>query len=346
MNRTQEAEVTSLLVSVARNQDLLRRSTVADELPNLESFLKLAEDPLQLRKNLRFLEYHLALAGARDITGKDVLDAGSGLGMGCLIYSVLSGKPATGIEKSDHLFTISSEMMKTLPTAVRPAVYHGDVSAMPFEDESFDVVTCFEAISHFRNPLAGLREMGRVCRKGGALIISDGNNAVNRQIRSKTLEYWTHFEKGPSGTYTADRYHYIDVCYEDVRRQIIRKRYPSISAKDRDMLAAGTFGMNEGELRRACEEFLTSSRRPESMFDGTHVPVDPAKDDVRENLFDPILLARDLREYGFEAKAYPYFGAARNAFLRAANLAVAWACPPAISLRWSKLFIVAGRKVR
>jgi SAM-dependent methyltransferase len=49
----------------------------------------------------------------------------------------------------------------------------GDVEPLPFEDASFDVVTCRYAVHHFANPIAVVREMARVCRPGGRVTVVD-----------------------------------------------------------------------------------------------------------------------------------------------------------------------------
>jgi SAM-dependent methyltransferase len=336
--------ISSVLPPLAEDTALIRQSTVVDELPNLDSFSRVLRSAKLLRKHLRFLDYHLALAGG-GIRGKSVLDAGSGLGLSAIIYSVLSGSPACGVEKSEHLVSLSQQICRKLAPEYRPLIRHADVIDMPFEDDIFDVITCFEALSHFRYPEKALEAMARKCKRGGFLVISDGNNSLNESIRTRTREYWRHFEKGPSGTYTRDRCHFVNVCYEDVRREIAREYYPQIRACDRDRIAAGTFGYNKAEVLSVCRTFRQEHHFPEHFFDGAHVPVDPIKDDVRENLLDPVGLKHALEGMGFRVSLYPYFGAARNALLGAANIAVRSLVPFHVTLRSSKLFIIAARKV-
>jgi SAM-dependent methyltransferase len=45
---------------------------------------------------------------------------------------------------------------------------------LPFEDGRFDVVTSYNALIHFRDPRAVLRELVRVCRPGGVVYLDFG----------------------------------------------------------------------------------------------------------------------------------------------------------------------------
>ncbi|MBU6334355.1 MAG: methyltransferase domain-containing protein [Chloroflexi bacterium] len=56
-------------------------------------------------------------------------------------------------------------------TAVR--FERGDAGHLPFDDASFDVVTSRYSAHHFPDPLQVLREVARVLRPGGCLLLSD-----------------------------------------------------------------------------------------------------------------------------------------------------------------------------
>lgn len=49
----------------------------------------------------------------------------------------------------------------------------GTVHALPFPDGSFDVVHAHQVLKHCGNPVAALREMKRVCAKGGVVAARD-----------------------------------------------------------------------------------------------------------------------------------------------------------------------------
>ena len=49
--------------------------------------------------------------------------------------------------------------------------HKGLAESLPFEDESFDVVTALDVVEHLDDDLAGLKEMRRVLKKGGKTLI-------------------------------------------------------------------------------------------------------------------------------------------------------------------------------
>jgi len=66
---------------------------------------------------------------------------------------------------------------------------------LPFDDRSFDYVTCLEGLEHIENPQQAIREFARVLRPAGHLIVSVPN-ILNIEERLKWLiyGYTSHFK--------------------------------------------------------------------------------------------------------------------------------------------------------
>jgi len=66
---------------------------------------------------------------------------------------------------------------------------HGTAEKLPYDDATFDVVTCMEAIEFTPNPQETLAELVRVCRDGGLLLITNriGVRMPNRIWDKATL---------------------------------------------------------------------------------------------------------------------------------------------------------------
>ncbi|MDR0639132.1 MAG: class I SAM-dependent methyltransferase [Spirochaetaceae bacterium] len=60
-------------------------------------------------------------------------------------------------------------------------VVQGNVSAMDFEDNTFDFVFCSAAFKNCKEPVTALREMHRVLKNNGTALIVDMNHDVSKE---------------------------------------------------------------------------------------------------------------------------------------------------------------------
>jgi demethylmenaquinone methyltransferase / 2-methoxy-6-polyprenyl-1,4-benzoquinol methylase len=73
----------------------------------------------------------------------------------------------------------------------RPALRFtaGDGTRLPFADETFDAVTISFGLRNIVDPAAGLREMLRVTRPGGRLVVCEFSHPTQAAFRTVYLEY-------------------------------------------------------------------------------------------------------------------------------------------------------------
>ena len=62
-----------------------------------------------------------------------------------------------------------------------------DLRALPLPAASFDLVWCRLAIGHLPDPAAAYLELGRVCRPGGAVVVTDFHPAAARAGHRRTF---------------------------------------------------------------------------------------------------------------------------------------------------------------
>lgn len=99
----------------------------------------------------------------------DLLDAGCGTGaMLGLFNRDYPGKNYTGIDLSEKM--IEAAKRKHMEGICFVA---GDCENLPFEDSSFDVITCSMSFHHYPNPGKFFASLRRVLRPGGRLILRD-----------------------------------------------------------------------------------------------------------------------------------------------------------------------------
>jgi demethylmenaquinone methyltransferase/2-methoxy-6-polyprenyl-1,4-benzoquinol methylase len=65
----------------------------------------------------------------------------------------------------------------------------GDGTKLPFADATFDAVTISFGLRNIVDPIAGLREMRRVTRSGGRLVVCEFSHPTNGAFRTVYMEY-------------------------------------------------------------------------------------------------------------------------------------------------------------
>lgn len=114
--------------------------------------------------------YHWAANAVRDL---DVLDLGCGTGYGCALLVETGGaRRCLGVDIAQEAVNQATERyghQDQLQFSV------ADAAALPFDDDSFDVVTCFETIEHLEEQQRAVAEARRVLRPGGMLLLSSPN---------------------------------------------------------------------------------------------------------------------------------------------------------------------------
>jgi ubiquinone/menaquinone biosynthesis C-methylase UbiE len=99
---------------------------------------------------------------------KTLLDVGCGNG---IFLSMVLNKfdvEVSGIDISPGMIEKSKELLDS-----RADLKVGDSEHLPWNDGSFDVVTCSASFHHYPNPELVLKEMRRVLRPDGILMIAD-----------------------------------------------------------------------------------------------------------------------------------------------------------------------------
>jgi ubiquinone/menaquinone biosynthesis C-methylase UbiE len=135
-----------------------------------------------------------------------------------------------------------------------------DAEELPYPDGTFDLVTCQHALHHMSKPEASLREMARVTKPGGRLVIID---TLAPESDSKyELHNRVDILRDPSHVLSmrlTTLLRYFEEMNLEVARQAVRRRERSFNQW---MLRAGLkpSDKNYKEARRLLEESMDGDR--------------------------------------------------------------------------------------
>ncbi len=112
-------------------------------------------------------EWNRALLAISRVAADRVLELGCGSG---ILLGQLKARSRFAVG-----FDVSPDMMRSARSLGAPLVT-GNGSVLPFKDASFDLVSCRGVLHHLPDVPAALREIHRVLRPGGELILSEPSN--------------------------------------------------------------------------------------------------------------------------------------------------------------------------
>jgi ubiquinone/menaquinone biosynthesis C-methylase UbiE len=103
--------------------------------------------------------------------GGDMLEVAPGPGFVAIEMAKGGAYRVTGLDVSRTMVDLARR--NAAEAGVDVAFRQGNVSAMPFADNSFDLLACSAAFKNFSEPHRALEEMHRVLRPGGTAVVLD-----------------------------------------------------------------------------------------------------------------------------------------------------------------------------
>jgi demethylmenaquinone methyltransferase / 2-methoxy-6-polyprenyl-1,4-benzoquinol methylase len=130
----------------------------------------------------------MAAGGGAAVAGAEadavVLDVATGTGdMAIMMAKHLPGSRITGVDISSGMLEIGRQKVARLQLEKKISLQQGDSEALPFPDRHFDAVTVAFGVRNFEHLEKGIREMGRVLKPGGKLIVLEFSQPRTPGIR-------------------------------------------------------------------------------------------------------------------------------------------------------------------
>jgi len=107
-----------------------------------------------------------------------VLEAGSGAGGFTQLLAeavVPHGGTVTALDESDEMLHATRDLLTGGPHGASVRYQQGDIGSLPFDRATFDLAWSSRTVHHLADQLAGVRELARVLKPGGRLVLREGS---------------------------------------------------------------------------------------------------------------------------------------------------------------------------
>jgi demethylmenaquinone methyltransferase/2-methoxy-6-polyprenyl-1,4-benzoquinol methylase len=116
---------------------------------------------------------------------KQILDVATGTSdMAIISYKLLKPEKITGIDISEQMLKLGRKKIEKEGLTSVIELQTGDSETINFADDSFDAVTVAFGVRNFENLESGLKEMFRVLKPGGKLIVLEFSRPRIKIFRS------------------------------------------------------------------------------------------------------------------------------------------------------------------
>jgi len=196
---------------------------VASMFDGIAERYDLTNDLISLGQDRRWRRATVAAVGAGP--GDRVLDLAAGTGTSSEPFAD-AGAVVVPSDFSQGMLAVGKSRRQDLPFVA------GDATRLPFAAASFDAVTISFGLRNVVDTAAALREMLRVTRPGGRVVICEFSHPTWAPFRTLYMEYLMRALPAVAGTVTRDKGSY-DYLAESIRA------WPDQEALGRLLLEAG-----------------------------------------------------------------------------------------------------------
>ena len=107
---------------------------------------------------------------------KQILDIATGTGDLALMMSKLAPERIVGLDISEGMLEVGKQKIAKASLSDKIEMIVGDSEEMPFSDHTFDAITVSFGVRNFANLDKGIKEIARVLKPTGVLVILETSN--------------------------------------------------------------------------------------------------------------------------------------------------------------------------
>lgn len=199
---------------VPYNEETSKKEQVAKMFNNishrydfLNHFLSLGIDKLWRKKAISLL---------RPQNPKLILDVATGTGDFAIQALVLNPDKVIGIDISTGMLDVGRVKIRERKLDSKIELLEGDSEKLPFEENKFDAITVAFGVRNFENLELGLREIKRVLKPGGMLVVLEFSKPRSFPFKQLYNFYFKSILPGVGRMVSADKsaYTYLPASVE------------------------------------------------------------------------------------------------------------------------------------
>lgn len=123
----------------------------------------------------------------------DILDVATGTAdVALMTWRILNPERITGIDISEGMLELGRKKIEKAGLTGKITLLKGDSASLPFAENQFDAITVAFGVRNFQDLEAGLKEMRRVLRPGGKLVILEFSKPNKGILAGLFLFYMNH----------------------------------------------------------------------------------------------------------------------------------------------------------
>jgi demethylmenaquinone methyltransferase/2-methoxy-6-polyprenyl-1,4-benzoquinol methylase len=122
---------------------------------------------------------------------KQILDIATGTGDLALMMAALDPEKIIGLDISKGMLAIGKQKIAKVNLSDKIEMVVGDSEEMPFDDNSFDAITVSFGVRNFANLDKGIKEIARVLKPTGVLVILETSNPTKFPFK-QGYKLYTH----------------------------------------------------------------------------------------------------------------------------------------------------------
>lgn len=237
-----------------------------------------------------------------------ILDVGAGFGVYASLLRLLGAREVVALDYHRQK-TLDARALAAHVGLDGLRILQGDATALPFPAETFDGALALASLSHIRDADRALAGIHRVLTPGGRLYVFEDNNSSYPGYEREMSKVWDGAETGTYADGVPGEKQRAE-SYVEMRREMIRARFPDLPAAELDACARETRGLWGRQVFEAVE---ARRRDPAWTNPRRHLVCHPASGEFEEYPLNPALVREMLHEAGFEtALRSPHAGPFRG----------------------------------